>query len=451
MRPNGRWTVAAAAVVVLLLTACTPDSSTSQGASGGSGANASGLTAGNDAASSTTGITDNQINVAFIGVDFSALASTGLVPQLGDQQKQVQAFVDDINANGGINGRKINLHFKLLDVLGGGADAIQAACIEATQEFKAAVVILPPAAARDLARCTSVTNKTLTLYATGMDNGLYQESQGRLFTLGAAGISIDRQMKGWADEMNQLGQLNGRTVGVVAGDQPQEFLNGVNSALIPELDKVGHKAVQTVTLPCGSATASTSCDQYDAAAQKLKDANVDTVFMTLANTFGTGLVQAASNIGYHPKWLLEGNQVTDTVLKFFDSVKNDLSGSVGMGFAFALPSDITPQATTCNKIVTDRSGETYAPGSDAFGFASVVCDQFRFLKEAGDEVDKAKLDQGSWISAIENLGTIPGSIGPAGHVSPTKHDAGDFMYLCDVSTDTGKCVRRPNDPIRMPS
>ena len=69
------------------------------------------------------------------------------MPDLGDQQKQVQSFVDDINANGGINGRKINLHFKLLDVLSGGADAIQAACIEATQEFKAAVVILPPAAA----------------------------------------------------------------------------------------------------------------------------------------------------------------------------------------------------------------------------------------------------------------------------------------------------------------
>ena len=154
-------------------------------------------------ASSTVGISDDQINIAFIGVDFSALAATGLVPDLGDQQKQVQSIVDEINANGGINGRKINLHFKLLDVLSGGADAIQAACIEATQEFKAAVVILPPAAARDLARCTAVTNKTLTIYATGMDSGLYTESQGRLFTPG--GMSIDRQMRGWANEMDQGG------------------------------------------------------------------------------------------------------------------------------------------------------------------------------------------------------------------------------------------------------
>jgi ABC-type branched-subunit amino acid transport system substrate-binding protein len=405
------------------------------------------LAAANDASSSTTGITANTINVAFIGVDFSRLASTGLVPQLGDQQKEVQAFVDDINANGGVGGRKINLHFKLLDVLGGGADAIQAACIEATQEFKAAVVILPPAAARDLASCTSVTNKTLTIYATGMDSGLYTQSQGRLFTPG--GMSIDRQFRGWADEMDKLGLLTGKTVGVVNGDQPQEFLNGVNNALMPELQKLGHKPALVVTLPCGTATI--SCQQYDAAAQKLKDAGVDTVFMTLANTFGTGLVQAAANIGYHPKYLLEGNQATNTVLKFFQSVKGDLAGAVGVGFAFALPSDITPNATNCNKIVTDRSGQVYPPGSDAFGFASVVCNEFDVVKQAADKVAKGApnpgtLNQGALISGLEGLGTIQLGGGPDGTLSPTKHDGPNYMYLCDFQVATDNCVRRPDAP-----
>ena len=73
---------------------------------------------------------------------------------------------------------------------------------------------------------------------------LYTESQGRLFTPG--GMSIDRQFRGWADEMNKEGLLDGKTVGVVAGDQPQEFLNGVNEALLPELEKLGHKAAQVV-------------------------------------------------------------------------------------------------------------------------------------------------------------------------------------------------------------
>ena len=105
-------------------------------------------------------------------------------------------------------------------------------------------MILPPAASRDLARCTAVTNKTLTIYATGMDSGLYTEAQGRLFT--PDGISIDRQMRGWADEMNKEGLLDGKTVGVAAGDSPQEFTNGVNQSLLPELEKLNHKSAQTV-------------------------------------------------------------------------------------------------------------------------------------------------------------------------------------------------------------
>lgn len=443
MKTFGRWSVALALVAVLA-SACTSDpkkstDTTTRGDSGGSTPN--GLAADNDAAGSTTGITNDAINVAFIGVDFSALKSTGLVPDLGDQKKQVTSVVDDLNANGGINGRKINLHFKLLDVLSGGADAIQAACIEATQEFKAAVVVLPPAAARDLVRCTAVTNKTLTIYATGLDDKLMKEAQGRLFTPG--GMSLDRQLKGWVDEIDKLGLLKGRTIGVVQTDLPG--VSVVNDTLVPELDKLGHKPAQVITLPCTGSR--TSCEQYDAAAQKLKDAKVDYVFMNLPNIFGPGMIEAASKIGYHPKWTFEGTDVTDTVQSFYKSVINDIDGSVGMGYAFK---DVTQSSTDCNKVVTDRSGEKYEPGSDAFGFTAVVCNEFRYVDQAGDEIDKAKLNQGALIAGIEGLGTIPLGIGPDGTLSATKHDGLNFMYLCDVKASVGKCVQRPGDPVRIP-
>ena len=278
-----------------------------------------------------------------------------------------------------------------------------------------------------------------------MDDGLYHESQGRLFT--PAGMSIDRQFRGWADQMNQLQYLDGKTVGVVDGDQPQEFLNGVNDALIPELEKLNHKPAQVVTLPCGAAT--TSCDQYDAAAQKLKDAGVDTVFMTLANTFGTGLVQAAANIGYHPKWLLEGNQTTDTVLNFFTSVK---TGPRTDRSAWASRSRCRPtsrhkrrSATRSSAIAAARctNPDPMRSGSRRSSVTSSGCCSRRVTK-----VDKAKLDQGTWIAAIEGLGTFPIGVGPAVTLSSTKHDGGDAMYLCDYSAEAGKCVRRPGDPVR---
>ena len=65
-------------------------------------------------------------------------------------------------------------------------------------------------------------------------------------------MSIDRQIRGWADEMNKEGLLDGKTVGVVAGDAAAGVPNGVNEALVPELEKLGHKAAQVVTLPCRS-------------------------------------------------------------------------------------------------------------------------------------------------------------------------------------------------------
>jgi hypothetical protein len=290
-----------------------------------------------------------------------------------------------------------------------------------------------------------VTNKTLTIYATGMDDDLYKESQGRLFT--PNGMSINRQQKGWADQMDQLGLLKDKKVGVVFGDQPSEFVAPTNQALLPELEKLGHKPVQVVQLPCASG--GTSCEQYDAGAQKLKDAGVDVVFMELANTFGTGLVQAATNIGYHPKWVVEGNQATDTVSKFYESVKQDWDGTVGVGFSFADPADITQSAKDCNQVVTDRSGDRYTPGSDAFGFAATVCSEFRVLDLAGDKIDKAALNQGTLISGIEGLGTFDRSIGPPGTMSATKHDGLNDLFLCDYRADVGKCVRRPDEPFRV--
>ncbi len=445
MKRSTRWVVPALAAGLMLVPACTSQTKETGSTAGSGSAHGTGLAATNVSAGSTVGITANEINVAFIGVDFGALKSTGLVPDLGNQEKQVDALVAEINSKGGVAGRKINLHFKLLNFLAGGADAIQAACIDATRDFKAAVVLLPPASPSVLASCTAVTNQTLTIDATGFDDTLTKKAQGRIFA--PPGMSIDRQYRGWVDEMDQLGLLKGKKIGIIAGDQPAEFLGPIKAALVPELTHLGYKVTQSVTLPCSSGT--TSCEQYDAGAQKLKDAGVDVVFMTLANTFGPPFVQAAANLGYHPKWLMEGNQATDTISGFFKSVKQDWNGAVGVSFAFASPSDITATARECNRIVAQRSGEKYAPGSDAFGFTSNVCTELRVLVDGAAKVDPAGLNQGELIKGMASLGTIPLTAGPDGTLTPTKHDGLDYMFLCDYRASVGKCVRRSTPPFRV--
>ena len=334
---------------------------------------------------STKGLTEDTIRIGVIGADFGQLSQIGLAPDLGNQEVTVQAFVDEINEGGGIAGRQIELRQTLIDGTG-GADAAQAACLEMTEDFGAFAVIVAPAVPRDVARCTAVTNQTLTIAATGFDRALYDEARGLLFSAGSdTSMSTDRQYQGWAQIMDDEGYLDGRTIGVVTSENTPEFVAAAEDALIPALEDLGHEVAVNAVLPCGEADP--DCEQHEAAVQQMKEAGVDFVFMAAANLAGPTFVQAAQNLQFAPQWAANGNQVTDTVSQFFDSVSGAWNGAIGTSTVFALPEDITPGATECNEVVADRTDEQYEPGSDAFGFTAVTCLLFGAIRDAADGVD----------------------------------------------------------------
>ena len=95
---------------------------------------------------STRGLTDDTIRVGFIGADFAALAEAGLAPDLGDQPKIVQSVVDQINEDGGIGGRQVEVRVHARRRRRPRAG--QAACLEMTQDFEAFAVVLGPAIGR---------------------------------------------------------------------------------------------------------------------------------------------------------------------------------------------------------------------------------------------------------------------------------------------------------------
>lgn len=432
MHRFGRMATVVAALA--LVAACTSDPDDAGGA------------AADDTGGSTTGLTDDTISIGYIGADFGALAQAGLAPDLGDQPKIIQAVVDEINEGGGIAGRQIDLRLTLVDGAAGD-EAGQAACLEMTQDFEAFAVIVAPAIGRETARCTAVTNGTLTLGATGFDQAVYDEAEGRLFTAGSdTSMSTTRQYRGWGRIMHEQGLLEGRTIGVVTDEQSPEFVAAAEEGLIPTLEDLGYEALH-ITLPCPEGDF--DCDQQEAAVQQMKDAGVDFVFMAAANLVGPTFVQAADNLGFAPQWAANGNQVTDTVADFFESVKGAWDGAIGTSTVFALDEDLTPAAHECNQVVEARSGEVYAPGSDAFGFAAVNCLLFRALEAAGQSVEPADLDQARMIAALEGLGEIGLNAGPPGSLGPDKHDAGDHLFLADYRADVGEFVQREGDPVEV--
>ena len=396
---------------------------------------------------STKGITDDTIKVGFIGADFSALEETGLVPVLGDQEKIVTSIVEDINEHGGVAGREIEVRIKLVDGTA-GPELAQAACVEMTQDFGAAVVILAPAVSRDTARCAAVSNETLTLNGTGFDQGLYDEAEGRLFSLGSStSMSTDRQYEGWARLLDDAGELEGKTIGIITAEQAPEFPAAVESALVPTLEELGYDVAANVNLPCPEGDR--DCEQHEAAIQQMKDAGVDFVFMAAPNLIGPTVVQAAVNLDYHPQWAANGNQVTDTVSQFFEAVWPEWDGAVGVSTIFAQKDDLSDEAHDCNDVITDRSGEEYEPGSDAFGFAALNCLVFRSLQVAGEGIEPGNLGQGTLIHAIEGLGEYPANAGPPGTLSADKHNAGDYLFLVDFSAADGEWTDRSGEPVKI--
>ena len=440
MRSTGRLATAMA-VLLLVGGACTSDPDET----GGGGGDAEGGTA--SGAGVTTGLTDDTIRIGFIGADFGALAEAGLAPDLGDQPSIVQSVVDQINEDGGIGGRQVEVRVTLVDGTAGD-EAGQAACLEMTQDFQAFAVIVSPAIGREVVRCTAVQNGTLTFGPTGFDQAVYEEADGRLFTAGSdTSMSTTRQYQGWAQLMHDEGVLDGRTIGVVTDELSPEFSTAAEEGLVPTLEELGHEVAVNTVLPCPEGD--TDCDQHEAAVQQMKDAGVDFVFMAAANLVGPSFVQAAANLDFAPQWAANGNQVTDTVSQFFESVKDHWDGAIGTSTVFANIEDLSQPAYDCNETIEARSGEVYEPGSDAFGFAAVNCLLFNTLADAAGGVDAADLDQATAIEAVEGLGEIELNAGPPGTLSADKHDAGNYLFLADYSAEAGEFVQRDGEPVAV--
>jgi ABC-type branched-subunit amino acid transport system substrate-binding protein len=422
-----RGWIACALVLALAAGACSSEAA--DGGDGGGGDGSGGT--GDGGGTPLDGVTEDAINISFIGADFAALAEAGLAPDLGDMPATLPALVEWINEDGGIAGRDVNLTVDLVDGVS-GPDAARAACVKATEEDDAAVVVVSPAVSRELVRCTAVQQRTITLGMPGWDDPLYEEAEGRLFSMGSqTSMGTYRNTEGWADVLEAEGELEGHTIGVVTSDDFDAIAAGTEDALVPHLEELGYEVAEFANLPCPEGDS--DCEQHEPAMQSFKDAGVDLVFMNAGPLSGPALLTAADGLDYHPEWVVCCNTVTNTVAQFYADITGELDGTIGVSTLFPEP---TPESDDCNAQVAERAGESYERGSDAYGFTAVNCINLLALRDALADVDGELTDAGV-ISAIEALGEVPTNAGPPGTISADKHDAGDFLILARYSAADG--------------
>src|SRR6476619_3910781 len=79
-------------------------------------------------------VTKDQIKVGITYVDVASLKSAGINLDHGNYEKSYMAVINDLNAKGGITGRKIVPVFAPVNPI--GTDPAQAACVKLTEDEK---------------------------------------------------------------------------------------------------------------------------------------------------------------------------------------------------------------------------------------------------------------------------------------------------------------------------
>jgi ABC-type branched-subunit amino acid transport system substrate-binding protein len=428
--------VIAVALVAGVLGACTSKSSDSTSSVGSSGS-----------AAPAQGVTDDEITISLIYSDLSVLSEQHLAPEIGDAGKTVEAIANDINAKGGIGGRKL----KIVPHVVNGADAILNAdlgrqiCVKATEDDKPFAVIIAAAIPAPVVKCSAVDHQVLTIAMDSWPQSLYDQSQGRLFSVGSnISVSSTRLYTAWPTILQDKGALTGKTVGIIRTDGTDQA-EAVDAALKPSLDAIGVKVGAEAILPCPEG--SQTCEQQDAAIQRMRDANVDVLFLVAQNLAGAATVAAAEKVGYKPQWTTVGNNVTDTSANFYVASKDNYDGAIGLSVAFT---DETQQAAECNQIATAGGAQAFPSGSDGFNFTGLTCLQLQILTDAIGKV-QGSISTDAVSTALVATSPVQTISGPVGSFTPDKRDAGNAVLLATYDASAGKfVVDTPATPIMIP-
>jgi hypothetical protein len=231
------------------------------------------------ASGTTNGVTAGEIKLAYPDIDYAALKDVGVKIDRGDTQKIFDALTAQVNADGGVNGRKLDVQVVKYNLLN-AADA-ESACVKMTEDMKVFGVLN----AFD-GPVQSVT-KCITDHKTLLIGGSPEAATAAATPWISAPAAQDRQAKDFVDLMAKKGLFKGKTIGI-STDPAQE--QTTKKVIVPALKKAGYtpKVVVVDDGPAGDTAAADA--NWDVFAEKFKSAGVNHVIL-VGNEASGGLTR----------------------------------------------------------------------------------------------------------------------------------------------------------------
>lgn len=330
-RPRLR-TLTAAAAVTLAAAGCTIESKATDPASAGS--------AGPAVAADASGVTADSIRIGIAYPDFAAAKAFVNIDQ-GDFEGTYKALIDKINADGGVQGRKLVPVFAKTSLI--SPAAAQETCVKLTQEEKVFAVLyaLP---GNEQAGCFLRNGRTAVVGGP-ISKDAYAKAQAPWFSFydddGAARV---------VELLISRGEFAGRKVAVagVANDQAK-----IEKLVLPALKAAGVTPVSTGYVAANAADPAAFAQQAGVVFEKAQAVGADTLL-----TVGAGahlIPQYLEKTAWRPRLMFTvppSGYLTAKGQHDFSTLKNAVSAAAPDDFA-------DPALTACADTVT-KSDPTLA-------------------------------------------------------------------------------------------
>lgn len=261
------------------------------------------------ASTSARGVSKTQINVVFPVIALSSVQGQFEIEtdaEFGEQTKAIHLFVNQVNAAGGINGRKINPMIESFDPT--NPSGMRSLCKQWTEGSPPVFAVLDGVGTwtGDNELCITQEGHTPMLAQWTTTTNWTNAGSPYLWWTAADDASVLKATVSWGISSGRLG--HGRKVGVVVSDQSSDQA-ALHSYLLPDLKKVGvTPQVETVAADLGE-TASTD-SEATLAIERFKQEGINSVIPLLPENAFLPYISAETTQQYFPTLLLSDYQFT---------------------------------------------------------------------------------------------------------------------------------------------
>ena len=386
------------------------------------------------------------VTLGVLLLEVGGLAQVGQqlgVPSTAEQRQVVEAYLDEVNERGGVNGRRLESAYAIVDPL--RTETERAACLALADDADAFAVLGTMVTEAGVLCVTREYRRPLVSPSLSALDSTFEQSGGLLFTNQSR---ASRAVANLAERLHARRVLDGKTVGVLTSETTDPG-GRLAQGLAARVERLGHPAPVISRL---DADLSVAASQMPVEVRRMQAAGVDHVMLLTAGLLSAQFVRQAESQRWTPAW-----SASDVGPMYPDSSVQNMPRSFHGAYLVTAHTAADTKAgipenadaASCRSVYEERAGIRYERGSNAYGLALAFCTAIATVVVGLDGAGPAG-GADDWSRAVQAAGTYP-RVSPTwggGSFGPAKFDMADLIRTNRF--DAGCTCWRPAEPFGSP-